>query len=91
MCTESSTAIGIRNMGIMELIMWIVKPHSTNNPMPHNTLIIATIMGEITKVSFRKIKNSSAKITIIAIGAVMPICTNISKPKVSSATGRPAR
>ncbi len=89
MCTESTTAIGMRKIGIMELMMWTVKPMPMSSPMVAMTVTMATIIGATISGMLRKKNHSSRKIIRPASGAEMPICTNISKPKVSSATGRP--
>ena len=90
MCTVSRTAIGIRKTGIMELMICTVKPRPMSAPMPQITLNIATTIGGMISESLRNINQSRRKITIIASGAMIPICRNISNPKVSSATGNPA-
>ena len=53
------------------------------------TVAIATSMGAITSCALRKKYSISKKIIRPASGADMPICTNMSWPKVSSATGNP--
>ena len=91
MCTESSTAIGIKKTGIMLDMMWTVKPVPMSRPMPQTTLNMATAMQGRIKGKFRNRIQSKRRIAIPASGATIPICRNISTPNVSSATGSPAR
>ncbi len=88
-CTESTTAMGIRKMAIIDDIMCTVKPRAIRAPMVISTVDIATIMAALIKRILRKKTQSNAKITAAANGAEIPICTNISKPNWSSATGKP--
>ena len=46
MCTESSTAIGMMKIGIIELMMWMVLPVATSSPMVTATETRATTSGE---------------------------------------------
>ena len=89
MCTESTTAIGIRKIGIIELMMWTVKPSPTISPMVATMVTIARIIGAATSTRLRKKNHISRRTTSPASGAVTAICVNISTPNVSSATGRP--
>ncbi len=89
MCTESTTAMGIRKIGIIELMMCTVKPSPISRPIVAITVTIATIIGAMISVMLRKKYHISRKIMRPASGAEMAICTNISWPKVSSATGSP--
>ncbi|MBA7658352.1 hypothetical protein ES703_66302 [subsurface metagenome] len=89
MCTESTTAIGIRKIGIIELIICTGYPSPIKSPIVEMTETIATINGEIISTSLRKKSSISINITNIAKGAEAAIWINISTPKVSSATGRP--
>ncbi len=82
--------MGIRKIGIMELMMCTVKPMSTKRPIVQMTLIMATIMGAATTEKRRKKSSMSKKTRSHVRGADTAICRNISLPKVSSATGRPA-
>ena len=77
MCTESTTAMGMRKMGIIELMMCTVKPRPMSAPMMATTVAIATIMGAITSTGLLKKYHMSRKIMTPASGAEMPICTNI--------------
>jgi len=86
---ESSTAIGMMKIGIMELMMWTAFPVPINNPMVQMTATTATIIGLIISIKRLKKAYISPKMTSIAIGAEIAICTNICTPNVSSATGRP--
>ncbi len=89
MWIESSTAIGMMKIGIIELMMWIVLPVTIRSAMVTITETIATIIGETTSTSLRKNQSISRKMTSIASGAETAIWMNISTPNVSSATGRP--
>ncbi len=73
----------------MELMIWTSKPRPINNPIVEITLTMATIIGAMIRLSLRKNKSNSKKIANPANGADVAICTSISTPKVSSATGRP--
>ena len=76
-------------IGIMELIIWTVFPVAIRRPIVKMTETLATIKGDIMRTIFLKKNNMRRKIIIMAKGAEMAICLNISTPKVSSATGRP--
>ncbi len=78
MCTESTTAIGIRKMGIIELMMCTGKPKAISRPIVESTETIATIMGEMTSTSLRKNTSIRMKMTTIASGAEIAIWMNIS-------------
>ena len=54
MCTESTTAIGIRKIGIIELMMCTVKPRPVKRPMLMMTVAIATSIGAMTSGMLRK-------------------------------------
>ncbi len=76
-------------MAIIELMICTSKPRPINRPMVQMTLAIATSKGA-TMIEKRRKKNiSSRKMANIASGAEVAICTSISTPKVSSATGSP--
>jgi len=60
-----------------------------SSPIVQITLTIATIIGLMISTTLRKKASISRKMTSMASGALMAICTNISCPKVSSAMGRP--
>lgn len=51
MCTESTTAIGIRKIGIIELMMWTGKPRPIRIPIVDSTVTIAMIIGETISTS----------------------------------------
>ncbi len=72
-CTESSTAMGMMKMGIMLLMMCTVLPVVTSRPIVKMTETIATIMGEMMSISFRKKSRSRPKMTSIAKGAEIAI------------------
>ena len=78
MCTESTTAIGIRKIGIIELMMCTVKPMPIKSPIVITTVAIATSMGATTNTALRKKYSISRKIINPASGAEIPICTNMS-------------
>ena len=80
MCTESTTAIGMRKMAIMDDMMCTVNPMPMRAPMVMITVAIATIMGAVISDQFLKNKNRRIKIMAPAAGAAMAICTNISTP-----------
>ncbi len=86
---ESTTAMGMRKMGIMELMMCRVLPVPMSNPMVEITVQRAIIRGEMTSWKLRKKKSMIRKIISMASGAEIAIWMNISLPNVSSATGRP--
>ncbi len=50
----SRTAMGIRNMGIIELMMWRVKPVPVKSPMVQITLSMATSIAATTRINLRK-------------------------------------
>jgi hypothetical protein len=50
----SKTAMGMRKMGIMELMIWRVNPVPVRRPMVQTTLSIATSMAATTKTNLRK-------------------------------------
>ena len=82
--------MGIRNIGIIEDMICRVKPVPINNPMVQMTLIMATAIAAMTSVSLRKKYSMRRKITSPAKGASRAIWMNMSLPKISSASGRPA-
>ena len=86
---ESTTAMGMRKMGIMELMMCRVLPMPIKSPMLHITDSMATSIGARMSLTFLKKTSMSRKMASMARGALIAIWTNISWPKVSSATGRP--
>ena len=73
MCTESSTAIGMMKIGIIELMMWMVFPVATSSAMVDSDVTMATIIGEITSTRLPKNHHISTKITSIASGAEIAI------------------
>jgi len=73
MCTESTTAIGMRKIGIIELMMCTVKPGPISRPMVATTVTMATSIGAITSVALRKKTHMSRSTSNPARGAVMPI------------------
>ena len=81
--------MGMRKMGIIELMMWTGKPIPMSSPIVAMTVAMATIMGEVMSAKLRKNTHSMKNTTSPAIGAATPIWMNISMPNVSSATGSP--
>ncbi len=69
--------------------MCTVKPRPINNPIVAITVTIATIIGAMAKATLRKNPHMRRNTSSPATGAAIPICLNISTPKVSSATGIP--
>ena len=65
--------MGIRKIGIMELMMCTVKPEPIRAPMPQATLNMATIIGETINEILRNKNHISRKITRPISGARMPI------------------
>ena len=72
-CTESTTAMGIKKIGIMELMMWTGNPRPIIRPMVAITVAIATIIGAMTSAKLLKKNHISRKTSRPARGAVMPI------------------
>ena len=72
-----------------ELMMCTVNPRPINSPMLMTTVATATSIGAMTSCGLRKNQSMRMKIIRPASGAEIPICTNISWPNVSSATGSP--
>jgi hypothetical protein len=56
-------AIGIRNIGIMELRMWTGKPKPIINPIVDTTVTVATIIGRMMSAHLRKNRKRRPKIT----------------------------
>ncbi len=69
--------MGIRKIGIMELIMCTVNPSPISKPMTATTVAMATSMGATTNLTLRKKYHMSRNIIRAASGADRPICTNI--------------
>ena len=65
-----------------------LRPWEAEDPWPDVWVAIAA-MGAVTTRTLRKKKSMSRKMSRPASGAEMPICLNISLPKVSWATGSP--
>ena len=61
--------MGMRNIGIMELMMCSVKPVPIRSPMVQITLSIATNIAGITRVNLRKKKYMRTKMSNPASGA----------------------
>ncbi len=71
--------------------MCTVKPIPISSPMVQITVIMARIIGASTTFQRRKKNSISRKMSRKAMGADTAICWNIAAPKVSCATGSPAR
>ena len=73
MCTESSTAIGMMKIGIIELMMWIVFPVITSSAIVLPAATMATIIGDRMSRRFRKNHHITRKMTSMASGAEIAI------------------
>ena len=85
----STTAIGIRNIGIMEIMICTVCPRPIKSPMVQMMLTIATIIGLTISETFLKKKSIRRNIMSPASGALTAICLNISVPKGIFGHGKP--
>ena len=83
--------MGIRNIGIIELMIWTVNPIPIKSPIAQHTANIASVIGGMRNMPFLKRRKRSIIIKKPVRGAVIPIWTNISLPNVSSAMGKPAK
>ena len=72
-CTESTTAIGIKKMAIIDDMICTVKPIPISAPMVMMTVAIATTIGAVIRVILWKNTKSNMKIIKPAAGAAMPI------------------
>ena len=69
MCTESTTAIGIKKIAIIEDMICTVNPAPIKAPIVIKTVAIATIIGAMIRGRLRKNTNNNINIVRPAKGA----------------------